>query len=515
MRRRKLWFLTCTVCTALALFLLCACGQKTEQTEQTGNPGEAGDTGTISVQALSGYRVTRSDFNPKGGKNASVALRRAIADVTGTEPPIGTDWDDGSGIPDEEILVGKTNRPESEAFAETFASSGADCAYGVLNGKVILYGKDDENLMRIEAKFEEDVLGVTKGQNGEPASVLREGSFTGFTCEEKLLLEDGSEPHSSLRSDILWGVNGHNKLHAPYGEANTAEILRLAAEMGSTVYRINYNPTTTEMVSYITDIIDRCHAYGMKVVLCMDDRSGTPEEISERMTYIAEHMKGKADYFQLFNEMDIWCAQTDDGTYYNPTNWKGETREYYNPERVPVAVEKMRAAVDAFRKAAPEAKLMINVGACHYPMLDWFVEAGISWDIIGFDLYDISYFKLSEFLGKMEERYPGYDFMIAECNYPVNNGKYLEEEQAAWLKNFFTLVNDCASERLIGVEVYELMDESTIQQDDEHWNGEAHFGIVNTGADGKPGPVKEAYRTLQTMLCGGKAEYRTVYTPVG
>ena len=64
------------------------------------------------------------------------------------------------------------------------------------------------------------------------------------------------------------------------------------------------------------------------------------------------------------------------------------------------------------------------------------------------------------------------------------------------------------------LEVYELMDESTIQQDDAHWNGEAHFGIVNTGADGKPGPVKEAYRTLQTMLCGGKAEYRTVYTPV-
>lgn len=37
---------------------------------------------------------------------------------------------------------------------------------------------------------------------------------------------------SELKDTILWGVNGHNRGHAPYTDDNTEEIIRLAAELG-------------------------------------------------------------------------------------------------------------------------------------------------------------------------------------------------------------------------------------------------------------------------------------------
>lgn len=496
------------LCAALCTLLFAAC------TQETGGEKQEAEDGVITAEMLSGYQITRSDFSSREETAAAVSLRRALAEVLGKEPVIDTDWDEGGAIPEKEILIGKTNRSETAAFAERFRASGADCAYGVIDGKVILYAENADDLQNIVDKFAADVLGgapCTVTEDHAPA--LTEGCFAGYTCIDRLVLEDGSDVHSSLRTDILWGVNGHNELVPPYGESNMEDILRLAAEMGSGIFRINWNPTTSEHVSYISDIIDRCHAYGMKVMMCLDDFTGTPEEITERMTYIAEHMKDKVDYFQIFNETDIWAAQKDDGSFVNMTDFTGSSTNLYNPERIPAAVEKMRAALDAFHTSAPDAKLVVNVGYRHFPMIDWYMEAGLSWDIIGFDFYDLSSFKPAEFLKEMENRYPDYDFMICECNYPAGNVEYQEGQQSNYLKKFFRDMNDSGCERLRAVIVYELMDEIYLQDDYSYWYGEAHYGIVHTTDKGTPGEVKKAYRTLQELLCGGIAEYRTVYTP--
>ncbi len=37
---------------------------------------------------------------------------------------------------------------------------------------------------------------------------------------------------SELKDTILWGVNGHNRGHAPYTDDNTEAIIKLAAELG-------------------------------------------------------------------------------------------------------------------------------------------------------------------------------------------------------------------------------------------------------------------------------------------
>ena len=297
------------------------------------------------------------------------------------------------------------------------------------------------------------------------------------------------------------GINVHHKGTRAYGEAYTETYIRLAAELGCTIYRINYNPTTPAMVSYIRNIIDSCHRCGMKVMLSLDNLHGTVTEIHDRMVYAAEQLSDCVDYFQLFNETDVWCAQTDENTFYDSSDWTGMSEGYYNPERVKICIEKMRAAISAFRETAPDAKLVVNIGSRHFPMLDWYIRAGLSWDIIAFDLYEIDFWNHAQFFDSMAERYPGYDFMVAECNYPSNDGPYTEEQQAEWLSRFLHIMDDYASDRMLAVIIYELMDQPNIESGDT-WSGEAHFGIVNTNADYSPGEPKLAYRTVQKLLLG-------------
>lgn len=295
------------------------------------------------------------------------------------------------------------------------------------------------------------------------------------------------------------GINVHHKGTRAYGEAYTETYIRLAAELGCTIYRINYNPTTPSMVSYIRNIIDSCHSCGMKVMLSLDNLHGTVTEIHDRMVYAAEQLSDCVDYFQLFNETDVWCAQTDENTFYDSSDWTGMSEGYYNPERVKICIEKMRAAISAFRETAPDAKLVVNIGSRHFPMLDWYIRAGLSWDIIAFDLYEIDFWDHAQFFDSMAERYPGYDFMVAECNYPSNDGPYTEEQQAEWLSRFLHIMDAYASDRMLAVIIYELMDQPNIETGDA-WSGEAHFGIVNTNADYSPGEPKLAYRTVQKLL---------------
>ncbi len=297
------------------------------------------------------------------------------------------------------------------------------------------------------------------------------------------------------------GINAHHKGYKAYGAAHTETYIRLAAELGCNIYRINYNPTDLSMIGYIRTIIDSCHSHGMKVMLALDNMHGTELEIHDRMVYAAKQLSDCVDFFQIFNETDVWCAQTDENTFYDSSDWTGMSEGYYNPERVEICVKKMSAAISAFRETAPDAKLVVNIGSRHYPMLDWYIEAGLSWDIIAFDIYEIDLWDHAQFFDTMAARYPGYDFMVAECNYPANDGPYTEEQQAEWLSTFLRMIDAYESDRMLGVIIYELMDQPNIETDDS-WSGEAHFGIVNTNADYSPGAPKMAYYTVQKLLLG-------------
>ena len=53
------------------------------------------------------------------------------------------------------------------------------------------------------------------------------------------------------REDFEWGIGGHNSAYPAYPERTYKEQVRLAAQMGCDIYRLNYNPTNMSMLNYL------------------------------------------------------------------------------------------------------------------------------------------------------------------------------------------------------------------------------------------------------------------------
>ena len=306
-----------------------------------------------------------------------------------------------------------------------------------------------------------------------------------------------------LREDLLWGVNGHNSGYAAYKAENLDEILQLAADMGCNIYRFNYNPVDMNGINYVRNIVNKCHALGMQFMLVMDNYGGSTQDIANRMAFTARHLGDEIEYFQIFNETDIYCSQSDSGGLYNASDYTGISRDYYNPRRVTEMVTKMKAAMTAFQAENPTGKVVVNFGRTHITMMDFYIEAGLKWDVMAIDNYEVwndrgwDYY---DYFRDWEARYPGYDFMIAECNYPYLNGMATEQQQLQWLDTFLRKMNDYQSDRFLGVIIYELLDQPDYEKQLGRYHGESHFGMVYTDANNNPAQPKPAYYHVQKLL---------------
>ncbi|MBE6757885.1 MAG: hypothetical protein E7552_04980 [Ruminococcaceae bacterium] len=304
-----------------------------------------------------------------------------------------------------------------------------------------------------------------------------------------------------LGTDKLWGVNAHHRDSYSAYRPNEDEAIRLAAELGCTIYRINYNPSDERELAYIRGIIRKCHDHGMQVMLALDRFKDISNDIIARnMAFAAENLKDEVEYFQIFNETDIWCSMGEEGGY-DISDWTGMSEGYYNPERVTASVEKMKTALETFQRVAPEAKTVINIGSRHYPILDWYVKAGLRWDITAFDIYELDVWDHHAFFREMEERYPT-DFMVVECNYPANSGPFTEEAQAEWLTSFLKVMDDYKSDRMKAVIIYELLDQPEYELQKGSYHGESHFGLVRLNPDNSIDGKKRSFTAVQKLFKG-------------
>ena len=112
------------------------------------------------------------------------------------------------------------------------------------------------------------------------------------------------------RSDFIWGVNGHNKGYAAYPESQVEKQIKVAAELGVGIYRFNYNPATLDEIEYLDYVVKLCKAYGLKMMLVMDNSGPAPNSdgyqsskeasyisaLADRGRMIAARYAGKIDY---------------------------------------------------------------------------------------------------------------------------------------------------------------------------------------------------------------------------
>jgi Flp pilus assembly pilin Flp len=96
---------------------------------------------TVLENGSSEYTVVRSDYAKGVPLEAAVAVRNAFEEKLGYEMIITSDWyKKGTDpvLPEYEILVGDTNRPESEAALEGL--TGSSYIITVINNKIVING---------------------------------------------------------------------------------------------------------------------------------------------------------------------------------------------------------------------------------------------------------------------------------------------------------------------------------------------------------------------------------------
>ena len=210
--------------------------------------------------------------------------------------------------------------------------------------------------------------------------LLLSSMFASLPASAEALLKD--------RKDFEWGIGGHNSAYPAYPERTHKEQVRLAAQMGCDIYRLNYNPTNLSMLNYLDKMVAEIQAYGMDVMLVMDDTSGTPQDVANRAKIVAGRYKkgsqyGFIKYIQVFGEVDVVALEQSGTTY----KYEGDKPEHYDPKVIDDWYEKFNAALTTIRSVNPDVKTVVSFSYLHvilYPFLFKILASFMSLD----DMYD-------------------------------------------------------------------------------------------------------------------------------
>ncbi len=147
MRKRILSLIIAALLSASALILLSACGGQGESGETT--PAET-TVGQVEID-LSEYRIIRPNVIGSGPLSEVVRLRKSLGDILGSAVPIFDDWVKNNELTDEilaekEILVGRTNRPQSQQALDEAGGDGAFYVIAVRGPKIIVSASTDDLL---------------------------------------------------------------------------------------------------------------------------------------------------------------------------------------------------------------------------------------------------------------------------------------------------------------------------------------------------------------------------------
>ena len=137
--KRILIVLCCVVLMAAAL-LLSACSAQEKEEDLGPLLTVTGEDGSII------YQIIRPDISGDEITKAAVSVSRGMREVFGGEITIGSDWIGHDGTADypeieTEILIGKTNRAESQQVLDTLKAG--EYAIRVVNKKIVVIGESD------------------------------------------------------------------------------------------------------------------------------------------------------------------------------------------------------------------------------------------------------------------------------------------------------------------------------------------------------------------------------------
>ncbi len=322
------------------------------------------------------------------------------------------------------------------------------------------------------------------------AALLAFALIAGLFC-----LPASAAPSLSGRSDFLFGITGHPRHYEAYPEEYLQQQIRLAAELGSDIYRFNYVPSQSlEEFEYLDKVVAYADAYGMKLMLVMDAAVGDADAIRDNARLIAKRYKGKIPYYQAMNEQD-------NASILGP-HVDGSQKEHYDQMKLSRNIANIKAMCEGLREGDPDAEIVVNFAYVHYYFLDALIEADVPFDVIGWDQYSNAGLDVTKNAVPKILSY-GKPLIVCETNLYDGRIDNAEAERIQWLEDYMDYLYNYDSDLIRGFIIYELLDEPVYELQTPEAGYESHYGLVECGRNGVIGKPKQTYYEVQKWW-GGK-----------
>ncbi len=319
--------------------------------------------------------------------------------------------------------------------------------------------------------------------------------FSAFLCVGLLLFSflpivSIAQPFTQ-REEFYFGVTGHPYHYEAYPKNQLTKQIRLAAQLGSDLYRINSVPMNSDDFAYLDRVLTLCSSYDMDMMLVLDSFPGeTEQEIYENGKAIAAHFGERLAFVQAGNELDNHCIQS--------AMVDGSSIGHFETQQYDGVMPKLKALLKGLKEGSPGTKTVVNIAYRHYGFLHRLMNDNVEFDVIGWDWYSNmgDYTHVFPTLLSFEK-----PVMICETNIWDGMGKDHTEERTEYLVEFMNYVYGYNSPLPLGFLVYELMDEPAFGDGS---NVEAHFGLVDCRRNGTVIAPKQAYYDIQKLWTARK-----------
>ena len=205
------------------------------------------------------------------------------------------------------------------------------------------------------------------------------------------------------RDDFLWGQNLHNNITGyDSPDEYSEERLYLAAQEGVKLIRYGGQELVTQDFTECDRIVGLCNKYGIKVMLVIKPGGyGFDEPTQEDLDFVTKCAKtfaeryngkngrGKVDYFQLWNELEIKLMRAK----YGASAVSGDLPYHYfdvsveGKDDLVEWTKVFKAAVKGIKSADTDSKTVINFSWSAFGCVRYYYENGVDFDCIGWDYY--------------------------------------------------------------------------------------------------------------------------------
>lgn len=278
-----------------------------------------------------------------------------------------------------------------------------------------------------------------------------------------------------------FGVCAHNPSHGcctGYPKRMMTKHLELARDLGVKLYRVDVSRTDDE---WLDELVRQSADMGLELMLIVYD--------ADYAGIIAERYRGKIRYYQVLNEIDCGAFKKVPGQ----PDASGRKISHFDEEKLEAEAERCRRIIAALRSGDPDARICINGTWMHYGMIDYMLQNGVEFDVLGWDWY--SNMEAGYGIESCVEDLLKYGKDVLFCETNIWPHTHTDKDRADYICGLMDFLYNHPSQRVIGMIVYELLDEHGHSVESER-----SFGLVETDDDCNIIKVKDAYTAMQKLL---------------